>query len=246
MVNTLLNLKNISKIYNTVKDSELKYKHSNSGDVNIIFENLSLELYKQKIIAIVGESGSGKSTLLHIAAGLDVPNFGRVVINDQDITHLDETKKSKVRMNDLGFMYQHHYLLGNFSVIENIMMPIYIKKGLNIFNCKDHSYFREKARVYLKLMNLDTKENAYPNKLSGGEQQRVAFIRSVIHEPKVLLADEPTGNLDHKNADIMFNIIFSYVEKENVAALIVTHSKEIADMCHHTYELKNGVLYLIK
>lgn len=205
------------------------------GDLLVdILQNINLNVRHGEMIAIIGASGSGKSTLLHIAGLLDNADHGQVIICGNDCS--DNTiNVNTIRLQSLGFVYQYHHLLHDFNAIENVAMPKLIAGN------RKAEIFKE-AALLLDELGLSSKKYNMPGELSGGEQQRVAIARAMIHKPSVILADEPTGNLDNSTADIVCNLFITLVNKYNTALIIVTHNNLIANKMHKLYELKNGQL----
>lgn len=185
-----------------------------------VLKDFSLKLYEGEIIAIVGASGSGKSTLLHIAGLLDKANKGSVIIDGKEIGS-SEKERTTTRRQKLGFVYQYHHLLKDFSARENVAMPSLIAGD-------DYSQALEDADNLLSKFNLSKRTFNNPGELSGGQQQRVAIARALINNPKILLADEPTGNLDSENADKVIEILIDSVREKKMGAIIVTHNEKLA------------------
>ena len=194
-------------------------------------KGINLSIKKGEMIALMGPSGSGKSTLLHLLGGIDVPTEGKVYINGFDIFSLNDKKLSIFRNKHIGFVFQFHYLLPEFTVLENVMLP------LQIYN---KSNAKEKAQEILRLLGLEHRLNHKPTQISGGEQQRTAIARAVVNEPDIILADEPTGNLDTKNAHNVMNIFKRMNKEKNVSVVIATHDPEIAKYCDKIFYLKDG------
>ena len=194
-------------------------------------KGINITVKKGEMVALMGPSGSGKSTLLHLLGGIDVPTEGKVFINDFDIFSLDDKKLSVFRNKHIGFVFQFHYLLPEFTVLENVMLPvqIYNKRGA-----------KEKAEKILRLLGLEHRLNHKPTQISGGEQQRTAIARAVVNEPDIILADEPTGNLDSENAHNVMSIFKEMNKKNNVSIVIATHDPEIAEYCDRIFYLKDG------
>lgn len=191
------------------------------GEPLHILDGFDVELKQGEIVALVGPSGSGKSTLLHILGLLDTASGGTLSIGGRDVTSLSDKERTQIRRTDIGFIYQFHHLLPEFSARENIMLPQMIAgKG------EKESY--DRAMTLLKRLRLDNRADNRPAKLSGGEQQRVAIARALANRPKLLLADEPTGNLDPDTAEEVFKLFMTVVRKTGVAALIATHNMDIA------------------
>ena len=205
----ILKLENINKTY---KQSE--------GFLEVI-KNSSLSILNQETVAFVGPSGCGKTTLLQICGLLDNPTSGNVFINNQNISKLNDIEKTNIRKNSIGFIFQFHHLLPEFSVLENVMLPALIDKN-------NKKLIREKATEILNELGLLAKINGKPYQLSGGEKQRVAIARAIINNPSIILADEPTGNLDPENAEIVFNLLLKTVKTHHSSLLMVTHNMELA------------------
>ncbi len=198
-----------------------------------IFKNLDLNVEAGELVALVGQSGSGKSTLLQIAGLLDKPTAGRVVINGQNTQKLNEKKRTGMRNTDIGFIYQFHHLLPEFTALENVAMPQIIA-GDNVNEAKD------KAEGVLATLGLAQRKTHRPAQLSGGEQQRVAIARALANDPKLLLADEPTGNLDPGTSAEVFDMLLDQVRERDIGALVATHNHQLADQMDRALELKAG------
>jgi len=202
-----------------------------------VLKGVSLELRKDEIIAIVGPSGAGKSTLLHILGGIDRPSSGRVFLDNSDFYSLDDVKRARFRNQKIGFVFQFYHLLPEFTALENVILPALIK-GQEAGGRKQG--IRNKAEILLEDVGLGKRMHHRPGELSGGEQQRVAIARALVNNPKVLLCDEPTGNLDSEMGQEILNILFSLNKKHKTAIVIVTHDKEIARKAHKIIEMKDG------
>jgi lipoprotein-releasing system ATP-binding protein len=196
-----------------------------------VLKGVSLELRKDEVVAIVGPSGAGKSTLLHILGGIDKPSSGKVFLDNSDFYNLDDVKRARFRNQKIGFVFQFYHLLPDFTALENVMLPGLIKASKNIKNM---------AEILLEDVGLRNRMHHRPGELSGGEQQRVAIARALINNPKVLLCDEPTGNLDSEMGLEILNILFGLNKKNKTAVVIVTHDKEIAKRAHKIIEMKDG------
>ncbi len=219
----VLELKNIARTYKTDSESLT------------VLRGVDLTLAPGEIVALVAPSGSGKSTLLHLAGLLEKPDGGAVVINGADAGKLADTERTGIRLNTIGIVYQFHHLLAEFSALENITLP-------QMITGKSEQAANTRARELLEKFGLAARENHLPGKLSGGEQQRVAIARALANKPALLLADEPTGNLDVATADVVFNELLRVVRSENVAALIATHNPDLAKRMDRQLTLVNGKL----
>jgi len=200
-----------------------------------VLKDLSIKIKHSERIAINGISGSGKSTLLHIMAGLDKPDTGRVVFNGKDLNSLTENALSRLRNEHIGFIYQFHHLLKDFTVIENIMMPQLIRGG-------SIKKYKKESDFLIKRLGLKNRANHFPHQLSGGERQRVAIARAMVTSPAIILADEPTGNLDHKNAKIVFDLFLEIATESKTAIIMVTHDLSLAKEMDKIYHLTWGKL----
>jgi len=198
-----------------------------------VLNNVSLDVKAGEMLAIVGPSGSGKSTLLHILGGLDDPTFGKVEVDGIDIHQLSEKEKSKLRNKHLGFIYQFHHLLPEFSALENVAMPLLIGEARPCVA-------KTQARDILAAVGLEKRWHHRIGELSGGERQRVAIARALVTNPRCVLADEPTGNLDHKTALQIYELIFELKKKFNTAFVIVTHDLTIAHKMERVLILEDG------
>ena len=200
-----------------------------------VLRGITLDLRPGEIVALVGQSGSGKSTLLHIAGLLERPDEGDIIIDGKSAGAANDRERTALRRRVLGFVYQYHHLLPEFSAIENVMLP-------QMLNGRTRSQARSHAAELLAMVQLKDRSDHRPGRLSGGEQQRVAIARAVANAPKVLLADEPTGNLDSSTADTVFRQLLSLVRDTGMAALVATHNPELAARMDRTVTLKDGVL----
>jgi lipoprotein-releasing system ATP-binding protein len=200
-----------------------------------VLRGVSLDLRAGEIVALVGQSGSGKSTMLHIAGLLERPDAGDVVLDGKGAAALSDHQRTILRRKFLGFVYQYHHLLPEFSALENVMLP-------QMLNGLSRSEARRRAVDLLAMVQLKDRADHRPGRLSGGEQQRVAVARAVANAPRVLLADEPTGNLDAATADTVFRQLLALVRETGMAALIATHNPDLAARMDRTVHLKDGVL----
>ncbi|NQW52286.1 MAG: ABC transporter ATP-binding protein [Rhodospirillales bacterium] len=200
-----------------------------------VLRGVSVDLHPGEIVALVGQSGSGKSTLLHIAGLLERPDEGEVVVDGKAAGKLPDRDRTGLRRGFLGFVYQYHHLLPEFSAVENVMLP-------QMLNGVSRTAARKRAGELLALVQLGDRLDHRPGRLSGGEQQRVAIARAVANAPRVLLADEPTGNLDSTTAETVFQQLLGLVRETGMAALVATHNPELAARMDRTVRLKDGVL----
>jgi lipoprotein-releasing system ATP-binding protein len=200
-----------------------------------VLKDISLNLNKGEITSIVGASGAGKSTLLQIIGSLDKTSSGSVIIDGINITELNQRKIAKFRNENLGFVFQFHHLLPEFSAVENIIMPGLIGK-------KNKRKLVEEALRLLKFLNLENRADHKPSEMSGGEQQRVAIARALINKPKIILADEPSGNLDSQNANDLHQLFKDLKNEFKQTFVIVTHNKRLAEESDRVIELKDGVV----
>src|SRR5260221_1157212 len=204
------------------------------GKLDVI-TNADLQVRSGEMVALIGPSGSGKSTLLHITGLLEKAIAGDVVINGQSTSGMGDTERTTLRRNSMGFVYQYHHLLPEFSAEENVVLPQMIAG-------KSRRNARPQAVLLLTRVGLGQRLHHRPAKLSGGEQQRVAVARALANEPSILLADEPTGNLDIHTADDVFNLLLSLLRDSGVAALIATHNQELAKKMDRIITIREGVL----
>ena len=206
--------------------------HKSYGELEVL-KGIDLHIAKREIVSIVGASGAGKSTLLHIIGTLDKADSGRLVIDGTEVDKLSDSQLAAFRNKKIGFVFQFHHLLPEFTAIENICIPAYIA-GM------DKKEAVEKADKLLEYLNLTNRKNHKPSELSGGEQQRIAVARALINEPAVVLADEPSGNLDSKSAQELHQLFFRLRDEMNQTFVIVTHNPELASMSDRTITIKDG------
>ena len=218
-----MELKNIRRTYGT-KETQID-----------VLTDVNFTLKAGEIVALVGPSGSGKSTLLHIAGLLDSPTSGTICINEKNVSQASDRQRTLIRQKAIGFVYQSHLLLPDFNALENVMLPQLIA-GENSQNA------RQRAEFLLKQVGLTDRMTHRSGQLSGGEQQRVAIARALANQPSVLLADEPTGNLDPKTADTVFETLLNLVRETKLSALIATHNPELALQMDRQVTVQNGVL----
>ena len=221
---------------NTILACEAVCKNYYDGQLNVqVLDNLTLQVDKGQSIGIVGASGSGKSTLLHILGGLDKPTSGRVSLMGQDLSQLSQKQLSGLRNRHLGFVYQFHHLLPEFSALENVMMPLLIGK-------RPKEQARERALLMLEKVGLKNRVQHRPGELSGGERQRAAIARALVTDPACLLADEPTGNLDRKNALNILDMMMELKQELGTALVVVTHDDEMAARFDRVLNMTDGAL----
>ena len=218
MDKNILVLSNISKSYRQGSESIS------------IFDNFNLTVDKGEFISITGPSGSGKTTLLNLVGLIDSIDQGQILLNDKIISNQNSNEKSKVRRNNFGFIYQNYNLFDNFSAIENITLPL-ILRG----ESKDAA--GEKANELMNIFDISHRKSHFPNSLSGGEQQRVAIARALINKPDIVIADEPTGNLDHENSVNVFKYLIDYIESEKMTLIMATHNQEWANKSDRRIDL---------
>lgn len=213
-----------------------KFYDSPSDRLHVL-NGINLTIREGDVLAIVGPSGAGKSTLLNILGGLDQPNEGQVIFDNQDIYRLNDKKRARIRNEGIGFIFQFYHLLPEFTALENIILPAVIKE--------DHGNvkaLRHKGIDLLKRVGLQKRSEHKPNKLSGGEQQRVAIARALVNTPKVIFCDEPTGNLDSESGKRIIDLLMELNTKNKQTLVIVTHDEEIAKRSHKIVHMRDGKL----
>ena len=225
MSNFILTMKEISKSFQT----------SGSGKLTVL-NSIDLSIAAGDLVGLTAPSGAGKSTLLHICGLLDTCDSGTIKFLGQDMQKASDLTRTLIRRCEIGFVYQFHHLLPEFSALENVALP-------QLINGKKPQQASDRANELLKLVDLENRADHRPSQLSGGEQQRVAFCRAVANEPKLLLADEPTGNLDEKTSDTVFEALLSLIELTGMAALIATHNENLAKKMQRRIKLKSGKLF---
>ncbi|WP_076792033.1 ABC transporter ATP-binding protein [Chlorobium sp. KB01] len=223
MAETILRLENIRRELELSKDIR-----------QTIIPNLSLEILKGEFIAITGPSGSGKSTLLYMMGGLDKPTLGTVWLDGEEITEKNESEMTRIRNEKIGFIYQFHFLLPEFNAVENVSLPMMINGR------RSRKEIRERAMHLLDMVELQNKYTNKPSQLSGGQQQRVAIARALANEPKLLLGDEPTGNLDSRSADNVYQLFDRLNRELSQTIIVVTHDEEFANRAGRRIHLVDG------
>ncbi|MBF0752379.1 MULTISPECIES: lipoprotein-releasing ABC transporter ATP-binding protein LolD [unclassified Pasteurella] len=219
----LLQCENISKFY------------QEGDDQTQVLKGVSFAMKPNELVAIVGSSGSGKSTLLHTLGGLDQPSSGEVFIKGQSLQKASESELAKLRNQNLGFVYQFHHLMADFSALENVMMPMLIGR-------QNKTEAKDCAEKMLNAVGLSHRISHRPSALSGGERQRVAIARALVNHPALVLADEPTGNLDHKTTESIFELIQALNQEQSIAFLLVTHDMGLAEKLSRRLTMQDGVL----
>ncbi len=217
---------------NLIEIKKLKKEFKNNNSVAKVLNNVNLNIESGKLVALVGPSGSGKSTFLHLLALLDEPTQGKIFLSGNSIANISEEKKNKIIKEYISIIFQNNNLLSDFTALENVAIPLIIRN-------QNYKNSIEKAKKVLAKVNLSHRLNYFPSDLSGGEQQRVAIARSLAADTKIILADEPTGNLDYKTSNEVFSYFLKLKEK-NKTILIATHNRELAKKADYTLSLVNG------
>jgi lipoprotein-releasing system ATP-binding protein len=222
MTNILIEASDITKSFMT-EAGELK-----------VLKDISLTISEGEMCGIIGASGAGKSTLLHILGALDRPTSGYVLFQSQNIASMDDDALARVRNTSIGFVFQFHHLLPEFSALENVMLP-------GLISGRPFSEIEEKSRTMLGELGLSHRTGHRPGELSGGEQQRVAVARALIQEPKIVLADEPTGNLDTATGNELFELLTDLNKRKGITFVLVTHNRTLSERCHRILEMADGI-----
>ena len=216
-----------------LKSKNLTKSYQNGEKRLVVLNSINLELETGTITAIIGESGSGKSTLLNVLSSLDTFDSGKLLIENENISSFNEKKLSLFRNEKIGFIFQFHHLLPDFTILDNVLMPMWIKNGFGHY---------ERPLSLLNDFGLLKIKDKYPSEVSGGERQRVAIIRTIVNKPKILFADEPSGNLDEKNSTKLIDLFKRINRDFNMTIMLTTHNPSIANVGNKLYELKSGVL----
>ncbi len=224
MNNIIMKLEDIDKFY------------METGNKLHILKKLNLEVKRGEFVSILGKSGSGKSTLLNIMGLLDKIDGGKIWIDNKEVSSLNEMERNNIKNHFLGFVFQFHYLMSEFTALENVMIPALLN------NFKNKSEIEKEARELLEIVGLAERIKHKPNQLSGGEKQRVAIARAMINKPKLILADEPTGNLDEDTGELIFSLFKKINKEHNQSIVVVTHARDLSQVTDRQIYLKRGVL----
>ena len=224
MNNIIMKLEDIDKFY------------METGNKLHILKKLNLEVKRGEFVSILGKSGSGKSTLLNIMGLLDKIDGGKIWIDDKEVSSLNEMERNNIKNHFLGFVFQFHYLMSEFTTLENVMIPALLN------NFKNKAEIEKEAKELLEIVGLAERMKHKPNQLSGGEKQRVAIARAMINKPKLILADEPTGNLDEDTGELIFSLFRKINKEHNQSIVVVTHARDLSQVTDRQIFLKKGVL----
>jgi len=224
MNNMIIKLEDVDKFY------------METGNKLHILKKLNLEVKRGEFVSILGKSGSGKSTLLNIMGLLDKIDGGKIWIDDKEVSSLNETERNNIKNHFLGFVFQFHYLMSEFTALENVMIPALLN------NFKNRAEIEKEAKELLEIVGLAERMTHKPNQLSGGEKQRVAIARAMINKPKLILADEPTGNLDEDTGEMIFSLFRKINKERNQSIVVVTHARDLSQVTDRQIYLKRGVL----
>ena len=215
---------------------QLSKSYQEGNKRRLVLNELELSVAEGQMYVLLGRSGSGKSTMLNLLSGIDQPDTGQVIIDGTDISKMNEKDRTKYRRDNIGFVFQSFNLISTLTVFENVVLPLSLK-GDNPAESK------QKAQFFLDQVGLGDRGGSYPDRLSGGEQQRVAIARALAHEPKFILADEPTGNLDYKTGSLVLNMLSDLVRENSRTMIIATHDREMAQIADQVLELHEGSLH---
>ena len=216
---------------NLYKLDNINLNYDVNGNNIRVLKNINFEIKKNERVAIIGESGSGKTSLLMLMSGLENPSAGSIIFENENFSIISEKQKTAIRKKKIGLVFQQFYLIPNYTALENVMFPMQINKIKNE---------KEKATLILSEIGLEKRKNNLPSELSGGEQQRVAIARAISFNPEVILADEPTGNLDRKNTELVSNLLLNYSKKKKISLFLVTHNINLAKKCDRVIKLFDG------
>lgn len=226
----------IEKASILIRAEGLTKTFKSGSDRVVVFQDLTVEIGEGEMVAIVGPSGAGKSTLLHLLGGLDRPSAGSVKVGEFDIFKLGDVDLARFRNSEIGFIFQFHHLLPEFTALENVMMPLLIGRN-------SHASARERASTGLEKVGLSDRASHRPGEMSGGEQARVALARALVARPRLLLADEPTGDLDSRTSESIHNLLKEVHESQKLTSVIVTHNERLASICDRVLHLEDGRLH---
>jgi lipoprotein-releasing system ATP-binding protein len=218
-----------------LKAEDLQHSFFEGVRINRVLKGVSLQVEAGETTSVVGPSGCGKSTLLYLLGLLDRPESGKIILQGSDVTQSSDETKTRLRNQSIGFIFQFHFLIKELTAIENVSLPLR-KSGLNAEDSK------EKSMLVLQKLGLESKATRSANKLSGGEQQRVAIARAIVNSPSLILADEPTGNLDSENSHKVFDLLQELAERDNLGVLIVTHNTELALKTDNLIRMQDGLI----
>lgn len=224
MNNIIMKLEDVDKFY------------METGNKLHILKKLNLEIKRGEFVSILGKSGSGKSTLLNIMGLLDKIDGGKIWIDNKEVSSLNEVERNNIKNHFLGFVFQFHYLMSEFTALENVMIPALLN------NFKNKAEIEKEAKELLEIVGLSERMKHKPNQLSGGEKQRVAIARAMINKPKLILADEPTGNLDEDTGELIFSLFKKINKEQNQSIVVVTHARDLSQVTDRQIYLKRGVL----
>ncbi len=214
-----------------IQFNKVSLKYGNKADTVEVLKSISFSIGIEEVVSIVGPSGSGKTSIIMLASGLETASKGSIKINNREIVGLKENELSEVRREDIGIVFQSFYLIPNLTAVENVLLSLEANQQFNL---------EKDAVELLDEFGLSHRLHHLPSELSGGEQQRVAIARALINKPKIILADEPTGNLDSVNSESMIELLFDYTKRSQTSLVIVTHENSIAERCDRIIELRDG------